>query len=136
MKSGHDWKINKSATDKFAFNCFLEAAKIVTEEGPTQAGVGDSVKLKCKISGNPTPSTIWYKDGRELKPGDKKPFLIKTERDSSQLEIESAQISDKGRYTCFVRNDLGEDKRSFYLAVVKGNTNSELLPFICGDKIV
>lgn len=42
---------------------FLEALRaILSDEG--------AVNLECKVIGVPQPSLKWYKDGKELKPGD------------------------------------------------------------------
>ena len=61
--------------------------------------VGDRVEFACeeKESGNPIESTTWYKDGVKL--------------NQKRHMIESAQKSDKGRYTCEVKNDVGENDR-------------------------
>ena len=97
------------------------------EEGPQKAYIGDSVTFECKIFGNPSPSTTWYKDGEKLNPSIKKQIVIKTERDSSHLKIESAQISNQGCYTCVVKNEFGEHYRSFRLTVDKGEKTSFLM---------
>lgn len=121
-------------TDQLPFNCLLAAAKIYRDEGPQKASVGGSVKFTCKISGNPAPSTIWYKDGEKLNSSIKKRILIKRERNSSELEIESAQMSDQGCYTCVVKNDFGEHCRSFRLSVVEGN--NDFLSYVVTSKVV
>ena len=79
------------------------------------------MELKCKTSGEPTPSTMWYKDGKELNSSSNERIHIDDRtKDLSQLKIESVQTSDKGSYTCVARNDSGRHKCTVTLTV-EGN---------------
>ena len=81
---------------------------------------GDIIKFKCKISGKPSLLMSWYKDGRTLTSSTGRGIFIRTMEDSSELEIESVQVSDQGSYTCVVRNEFGEHHRTVSLTVAKG----------------
>lgn len=72
------------------------------------------MKFECKISENPVRSTTstWYKDEKELEKG-------------SLLRIASVKTSDKGRYRCVVKNDVGQHERTSTLTVGK----YDLMPF-------
>ena len=72
-------------------------------------------------------STTWYKDGRRLNSSAGRGIIVKTLNDSSELEIESAQTSNQGSYTCVVSNDFGEHQCTVSLTVVKGNKGMLLL---------
>ena len=92
--------------------------------------VGDSVEFKCKISGNLSLRTSWYKDGNELKRNEGKLMIITVPIRTNELEekecilrITNAQIEDEGEYTCIVRNEFEEQKCTATLTVEGRETN-------------
>ncbi|CAG0914304.1 unnamed protein product [Notodromas monacha] len=64
----------------------------------TEAG---TVSLECKCVGVPTPVLKWYKDGKEIKPGDV--FALSHRRDGDGPDDES----QLGTYTCQAVNCMG-----------------------------
>ena len=90
-------------------------AKIDKPAKSQKARIGDTVSLKCEISGNPIPSGTWYNGSIQIK--DEGRFLVETAEDFSELEIEGVQKTDEGEYTCVVKNDFGQDKCSVKLTV-------------------
>ena len=72
-----------------------------------------TVLLECPVAGIPPPKVQWLKDGEPL-------ILSEGQRlisDNRQLEIERAQVTDTGRYTCIATNEAGELQRYFDLEV-------------------
>uniref|UniRef100_A0A182PCJ4 Ig-like domain-containing protein n=1 Tax=Anopheles epiroticus TaxID=199890 RepID=A0A182PCJ4_9DIPT len=84
---------------------FMEGLKaVLTDEG--------LVSFECKVIGFPTPILRWYKDGRELKPGD---------------VYHLTGVNSLGSYCCVARNSLGEASSTTFLSVndIKAQLNEE-----------
>ncbi|ETN63303.1 hypothetical protein AND_004966 [Anopheles darlingi] len=84
---------------------FMEGLKaVLTEEG--------LVSFECKVIGFPTPILRWYKDGKELKPGD---------------VYHLTGVNSLGSYCCVARNSLGEASSTTFLSVndIKAQLNEE-----------
>jgi hypothetical protein len=64
----------------------------------TEAG---TVSLECKCVGVPTPVLKWFKDGKEIKPGDV--FALSHRKDGEDGDAES----QLGTYTCQAVNCMG-----------------------------
>ena len=66
--------------------------------------------------GTEEPDVTWYKDGKQLentgflKPHENGTYLV-------ELEINSAQYSDRGLYTCIAQNQFGTSSANVTLAV-------------------
>lgn len=69
--------------------------------------------MQCKFSGTKEITAKWFKDGKELKLGQK--YKISFTENVSVLKIISAGKNDSGEYTFEVENDVG---RSFCSASV------------------
>lgn len=69
---------------------------------------GSSIAYFKSISSN---QVTWYKDGRQVSPGDKTKFDV-TEEDGEfitvELTLESVDESHMGKYRVLVSNELGE----------------------------
>lgn len=63
----------------------------------------NEICLECEIDESYAPVT-WYKDGVELKPGDK---IVKLEVDGRKrrLVIKKSKVDDEGKYLCKTRGD-------------------------------
>lgn len=90
---------------------FLEELKaILSNQG--------AVSLECKVIGVPTPVLKWYKDGKEIKPGDV--FAL------------TANVDDPtslGTYTCEAVNCMGKSYSSSRVHVMgKGSREGSLKP--------
>ena len=67
------------------------------------AKVNEQVKVQCKLSGAPSPTIVWLKDGQVVEATNN--ITIQTDFDGTQtLLIKSAQLDDKGVYTCQATN--------------------------------
>ncbi|BFZ13792.1 hypothetical protein BsWGS_16832 [Bradybaena similaris] len=66
-----------------------------------QANVDDTVELKCRASGDPTPSIQWRKEEGRI------PFGRARQLDDGTLRIEKVQAVDDGVYVCVAENSAG-----------------------------
>ncbi|KAK2726015.1 pro-neuregulin-2, membrane-bound isoform-like isoform X2 [Artemia franciscana] len=111
---------------------------------PAAAGLRDvklttrhRLMLKCRIKGNPIPSVIWFKDGKELRPS--KRIKIKTRRRKSNLRITCLKEEDAGIYECRPSSIMGQGSstkarvtvtKSPRMSLRPGNVSSTLWPLI------
>ncbi|CAF1655594.1 unnamed protein product, partial [Adineta ricciae] len=101
--------------------------KVEGKPADVNVNINDSAKLQCKISGSPTPTIVWLKDGQSLQPSDN--ITIQTEADGTQvLLFKSAQLADKGSYTCQATNIGGttEVKLNLNVQQVKPTLKADL----------
>ncbi|XP_059503813.1 hemicentin-1 isoform X2 [Stegostoma tigrinum] len=73
-----------------------------------------SITFTCDVSGNPVPQIKWMKDGQPLTE-DQQHQILSSGR---FLLIESARVSDAGRYTCIASNTAGDKNKNFNLNVL------------------
>ena len=84
----------------------------VGDGSPVTMNIGDNVTaasnttitIRCPVSGVPTPSVTWTKDGADIIPEDE---ISITDNDS--LVIKGANIEDSANYTCNVQSKFGKD---------------------------
>ena len=74
--------------------------------GVVNVKAGDTFTLKAFVSGKPTPTVTWDKDGKEFESGSKR--NIKTTDETSNVTIKEASRLDSGIYTIKVHNAAGE----------------------------
>ncbi|KAK8750916.1 hypothetical protein OTU49_015055 [Cherax quadricarinatus] len=66
---------------------------------------GETIRLPVSMKGGPVPHMKWYKDGEEIKLGDRAFFTY--DGDRAFLEVYPAMGSDTGRYKCVIQNTHG-----------------------------
>ncbi|XP_041428394.1 hemicentin-2 isoform X1 [Xenopus laevis] len=99
---------NEAGSSKREYWLEVYAQPMITGSSntPTQVTVnkGSLVTLECVVSGKPSPSVTWLKDGFPLGNG---PDLI-FQNKGQQLTIPMAQPSHSGRYVCVAVNAAGQ----------------------------
>lgn len=74
----------------------------------------DTCKLLCCLSGRPTPTVKWYKNGRELS---KYEYAMSQTDGVISMEIIDCKPEDSGKYTCKATNVHGVDETSCVVIV-------------------
>ena len=93
----------------------------VGDGSPVTMNIGDNVTaasnttitIRCPVSGVPTPSVTWKKDGVEITPAEN--FVITSE---DSLVIAQAEADDSAKYTCTARGLTGSDSVSSMVQIV------------------
>ncbi|NXA05787.1 HMCN2 protein, partial [Sapayoa aenigma] len=81
----------------------LQSAPMVTvTPGAVTAHTGQQVLLHCIVSGEPTPSVEWQRDGEPLTEGPNAHVLP-----NATLLLPAVAHHDAGRYSCLAHNALG-----------------------------
>ncbi|KAJ7986246.1 hypothetical protein DPEC_G00337960 [Dallia pectoralis] len=87
--------------------------------------VNHVLELLCEVTGIPTPTLTWLKDGRPLPHTDSLRLL----RGGEVLRIFSPQVEATGRYTCLANSPAGDDDKEFLVRVhVPPNIAGESMP--------
>ncbi|NXJ63832.1 HMCN1 protein, partial [Rostratula benghalensis] len=76
------------------------------------------VTLTCEVTGNPVPQITWLKNGQALSEDEDHKFLSS----GRFLQINNAQVTDTGRYTCIASNTAGDKSKSYSLNVLVSPT--------------
>ncbi|CAG5129711.1 unnamed protein product, partial [Candidula unifasciata] len=76
---------------------------------------GQPLYINCPIQGKPPPQVRWLKDGEPISV-DQDPN-VKLLAEGRRLELISAKITDRGRYTCIGENVAGKTARDFTVNV-------------------
>lgn len=74
---------------------------------------GDTVRLRCAVSGQPRPYLAWYHEESELTTTPRENIRVSRHT----LTIQNAQPRDAGRYFCKANNGLGEAWKNFTVRV-------------------
>ncbi|XP_067319370.1 fibroblast growth factor receptor 3-like [Anolis sagrei] len=77
--------------------------------------VGNSVEFRCQASGHPLPSITWLKNGKRIT----EPDVLSRMRlrpEHWYIVIRNITHSDRGNYTCLVRNRYGVLCHTYYLS--------------------
>ncbi|XP_035873850.1 fibroblast growth factor receptor 3 isoform X1 [Phyllostomus discolor] len=86
----------------------------------------NTVRFRCPAAGNPTPSITWLKNGKEFR-GEHRIGGIKLRHQQWSLVMESVVPSDRGNYTCVVRNRLGSIRQTYTLDVLERSPHRPIL---------
>lgn len=76
----------------------------------------DSITMKAKFTGTPTPKITWSKDDEPVQPS--KNAVIDTNGSSTKLTIPKPTSDDTGTYTVTATNDVSEETKTIELTVV------------------
>ncbi|XP_048080805.2 hemicentin-1 isoform X4 [Ursus arctos] len=75
--------------------------------------VNNLLELDCQVTGSPTPTIMWLKDGQLIDERDGFKILL----NGRKLVIAQAQVSDTGLYRCVATNIAGDHKKEFEVTV-------------------
>ena len=101
----------------------------IGDGSPVTMNVGDNVTaasnttitIRCPVSGVPTPSVTWHKDGIPIFKQDRVTFTA----DNNSLVIDLAMVADSAKYTCRVQSVFGMDEVSSQVTIT-GNLIAHL----------
>ncbi|KFD70456.1 hypothetical protein M514_00956 [Trichuris suis] len=85
----------------------LEAPLFVKTLTSCSLTEGEHLQLNCAVSGQPTPTIQWFKNGEEIKATG----LVKIEslpEGILTLVVQNAHVGDSGMYRCLATNEAGE----------------------------
>ncbi|XP_023961842.2 hemicentin-2 isoform X1 [Chrysemys picta bellii] len=110
--------LNAAGRDEKLFLLRVYVPPTITQPpGGQQAAVmvraGETAVLQCEADALPEPVVTWYKNGHQLALGNGARTLLRGQR----LEIDNAQVSDKGLYSCKVTSVAGEAEQTFTLTI-------------------
>ncbi|XP_078079117.1 fibroblast growth factor receptor 3 isoform X3 [Mustelus asterias] len=88
--------------------------------------VGNTIRFRCPAAGNPTPTIHWLKNGKGLK-GEHRVGGIKFQHQQRSLVMESAVPSDRGNYTCVVKNKYGSISHIYQLDILERSPHRPIL---------
>ena len=77
------------------------------------AASNTTITIRCPVSGVPTPSVTWQKDGVEIIEGDK--FAI---TDDNSLVIKRVEVEHSASYTCIAQSEFGKDETSSTVEII------------------
>ncbi|XP_058468448.1 striated muscle preferentially expressed protein kinase-like isoform X4 [Solea solea] len=89
----------------------------------TAAAIGSEVKLKCVITGNPTPTVTWRKDNAEIRSDAF--HVVKAAGDEHSLAIKQMRPNNAGSYCVTAVSPAGRASCSAALHVQSEPTNME-----------
>uniref|UniRef100_A0AAF5HXT5 Uncharacterized protein n=1 Tax=Strongyloides stercoralis TaxID=6248 RepID=A0AAF5HXT5_STRER len=78
---------------------------------------GETLILKCQVSGNPMPDLRWFKDGVEVHKSDRVTLRLSLDGTAS-LRILDSKKDDTGKYSIIAKNDFGEKESSCNASVL------------------
>ena len=79
------------------------------------AASNTSITITCPVSGVPTPSVTWRKDGTDVVKGEK--YFM---NENSSLVIRGAEPEDSANYSCVIQSTFGTEQ-SFSRVIIKGS---------------
>lgn len=115
--------LNHTEPIKPAIEVHKIGLKIPVGDGsPVTMNVGDNltaasnttITIRCPISGVPTPSITWQKDGVQIFEQDRITFIA----DNNSIVIKGAMLVDTAKYTCRIQNVFGVDEVSSQVIII------------------
>ncbi|XP_044123231.1 hemicentin-1 isoform X1 [Neovison vison] len=75
--------------------------------------INNLLELDCQVTGSPTPTIMWLKDGQIIDERDGFKILL----NGRKLVITQAQVSDTGLYRCVATNIAGDHRKEFEVTI-------------------
>uniref|UniRef100_A0A3Q3ALP3 Hemicentin 1 n=1 Tax=Kryptolebias marmoratus TaxID=37003 RepID=A0A3Q3ALP3_KRYMA len=114
--------VNLAGAAEILYSLQVFPPVISSRGGTVTVVVNEATKLPCEASGVPLPSLTWLKDGS---PVASVSHGIQVLSGGRILSLNSAQVSDTGRYTCVAVNAGGEQHKEYDLKVYPPNIKGE-----------
>ncbi|XP_055017752.1 hemicentin-1 [Boleophthalmus pectinirostris] len=109
--------VNEAGQDHMHFKLEVLVPPVITatEEFMEEVGavVNSTVILHCDVSGHPTPSVAWLRDGQAVHTD----LQHQISEDGTQLKLLQVQASDMAGYMCVAENKVGTVEKLFSLTV-------------------
>ena len=102
--------------------------------------IGDNARLVCQYSGQPTPTIVWLKDGKEIALDDRRYVIVQESATSSAISIDNTTMDDRGVYSVRLSNPAGDVEGKANLnvkrkrIVISRGKKSSLLHFALSDQ--
>ncbi|KAL8584682.1 hypothetical protein ACOMHN_035603 [Nucella lapillus] len=87
---------------------------------------GSSVTLRCSVSGTPTPSVFWRRNG--LIVADTPDFQQSLESGEARLSVAALREKHGGQYECVAKNEAGDAVCSCLLSVIAPTPQGDVSP--------
>ncbi|XP_030000348.1 hemicentin-1 [Sphaeramia orbicularis] len=110
--------VNEAGQDHMHFELEVLVPPVIMgalEEFMEEMGavVNSTVVLHCDVTGHPTPSVSWLRDGQPVHTDSQH----HVSEDGTQLQLLSVQVSDMAGYLCVAENKVGTVEKLFSLTV-------------------
>ena len=95
---------------------FVAVPEIIAIEATPNPRIGEPFFLQCTVTGTPSPTIVWMKDGIPLNKSILRIVSLLRKPNSSCIVIsKAAGIEYNGMYTCIASNDAGSVSSSFLI---------------------
>uniref|UniRef100_A0A0N5AL87 Peroxidasin homolog n=1 Tax=Syphacia muris TaxID=451379 RepID=A0A0N5AL87_9BILA len=98
-------KLNRAEADTFLR--VNAPPKFAAKPSELKVIQGESGTVICNVTGNPTPTVEWFKNGKPLSS-----TTLHSAGNSQYIHIVNATTADAGNYTCVATNEAGSDEIS------------------------
>ncbi|XP_061624718.1 hemicentin-1 isoform X2 [Phyllopteryx taeniolatus] len=110
--------VNEAGEDHMHFDLEVLVSPVImgpSEEFMEEIGavVNSTVALHCDVTGHPSPTISWLRDGQPVHADSQ--HLISEDR--AQLQLLSVQVSDMAGYLCIAENKVGSVEKLYSLTV-------------------
>ncbi|KAI8779431.1 hemicentin-1, partial [Biomphalaria glabrata] len=132
---------NPAGVDEMTFTLQVHVPPSIGKPTPDKLHVveGQSISMRCSVTGLPEPSILWLKDGAvilEEKNGHKQIL-----DNDTTLQIVDAHPVDRARYTCHAENQAGFAEKYFDLEVyepakINGSGKRVDVPVIVNQEVI
>ncbi|KAK7933456.1 hypothetical protein WMY93_004352 [Mugilogobius chulae] len=127
--------VNEAGQDQMHFKLEVLVPPVITatEEFMEEVGavVNSTVILHCDVSGHPTPSVAWLRDGKAVHTD----LQHQISEDGTQLKLLQVQASDMAGYLCVAENKVGTVEKLFSLTVQVMGVKEEDVNVIKGHMV-
>ncbi|XP_033744737.1 hemicentin-1-like isoform X26 [Pecten maximus] len=77
----------------------------------------ETVRLQCKMEGNPCPEISWTKDGKALGASEQMTFEWNAKTGVAALVFKGVSVSNTGKYECVAKSSVGTTKSATTMTV-------------------